>query len=208
MLRSIRSTNSLSTLSTIYLHDSKEFVDTLIGLRALSELKISHVHGKESRASLLRLLENYRLRSMAESSQLLPSLTYAVLCHCDAISDDLLLKLATFTALHRIRLCDLKNITTNGVYNVIIKLSDRLTSLELEEMDLMADKIIISLGEFKKLSYLKLESLKNVTDQGIYGLLDTINPLILKKMSVKNCANITKSCIAISKQKIKVVDHT
>ena len=206
MLRSIRNTTNLSSLSVAYLHDEEELVTRLMGLPVLSEFFLSHIHNSESRSSLIRLFEHYRLFSVPNNSRQ-PTLTYVSLRHSDAISDDLLSKLAAITSLHKVRLHSLSNVSVGGVNRMISTLSGRLTYLSLEEMDLIKDETIIAFGELKKLSHLKLKNLKNVTNQGIYELLDKVNTSTLTKLEIKDCPNVTKSCIATAKKKIKVVKH-
>ncbi|KAG2226544.1 hypothetical protein INT45_014288 [Circinella minor] len=206
MLRAIRNTTTLEIFIGAYLTNGEELVTTLKGLPILSEFSWGYINDIESRPSLFHLFEHYRLFSMTNNTQQ-PTLRYVNLHNSDAISDDLLLKVTTVKTFHKLRLGSLKNISSNGFNRMISKLDDQLTWLWVEKMDIITDNIIAALGNLKKLNYLKLISLKNVTNQGIYGLLDTVNSSILTKLVIDHCPNITKSCIATAKQRIKVVKH-
>ncbi|KAG2220582.1 hypothetical protein INT45_008763 [Circinella minor] len=206
MLRAIRNTTTLKIIDIVYLADSEGLVTTLKRLPVLSKITLAQINSIESRPSLCRLIEHYRMFSMPNDFQQ-PSLEYVDLFKSDAISDDLLSKLATIKTLDKISLCNLKNVSTKGLNSMISKLSDRLTWLRVQEMNLITDNITVSLGDLKKLWYLELEDLKNVTDQGIYGLLAKVDSSILTKLVIDNCPKITASCIATAREKIEEVEQ-
>ena len=202
MLRSIHDTTTLTDLTAVKVHDVNELVNTLINLSALSTLEISYVYSTTGRSSLIRLFKRYA--RVAEKSR--SSLTFARFQHCDTISDDVLSSLASINTLHKVCLCGLQYVSTDGINNMISKLSNQLSYLRLEEMESVTDNVIFWLGDLKKLNRIVLVNLPNVTDAGIYELLDKADTHILTKLVVESCPMITAECIAYAKQKI-IVEH-
>ena len=59
-----------------------------------------------------------------------------------------------------------------GIKQFITHLSNQLTHVQFENMVQVDDKIMMSLGDMSKLSFVKIQRLQNVTDQGIRSLVE------------------------------------
>ena len=203
MLRSIRGTATLTDLTVTDVDDLDALAKELLTLPPVSTIRMNHINGNMGKPSLTRLFEQYA-RTAQTSHQ---SLKYSALRYCNSITNDLLSALAEINTLHNIKLCGLKNVSTDGIINMVNKSSNQLTYLEFEDMGSVTDNVILVFGGFKKLNYIGLKNLRNVTGQGIHGLLDTMEPHILTKLVVKNCPKINNECIVDARQKIDVVEH-
>ncbi|KAI9243810.1 hypothetical protein BDA99DRAFT_529774 [Phascolomyces articulosus] len=206
ILHLIRYSTTLTRLHAVDVYNMECFVNTIIKLSSISELTLSYGSGAIGHPGLTRLFKNYA----AASDESRPSLKYIRLQHCPLISNVQLTALATIKSLRTIILRNLINVSTNGINTMINHLHqhEEIAYLELAEMDSINDNILVTLGNLKTFSCLKLENLKRITNQGVRGLAEKIDQSsALTHMTVVKCPKITLESIDYAKQKIYLVEH-
>ena len=137
---------------------------------------------KKNYADLSRLFQYY-----AKISAYKNSLQSIILQYCYGMRGDVLSDLARIKTLHEITLRNLHFITTPEFISVITSLADQLTFVDLLGMDPINDSILATLGGCHNLNYVKLESLKSITSQGVCDLVDSLKHNALKNLNIIKC---------------------
>ena len=175
-----------------------ELINALMDMvTPLTDLTISFPH-KITTASV-RLFENYARLSMGSQS----SLEAIKLRHFEEITDKTLTIFANIKTLQKINFEELNNVSADGLMNLIIKLEQRLTYIRLAEMEIVDDRIIDYLSGIESLIFIKLNGLKNVTDQGIRAVVDKKINLASFELEVTSCPLVTEDCIIYAKENLK-----
>ncbi|KAI7859351.1 hypothetical protein BDC45DRAFT_261528 [Circinella umbellata] len=199
----IRYSTKLETLYTINVYDMDELINALMDMvTPLTDLTISFPH--RITAEFVRLFENYaRLSKEAQ-----PSLEYIKLRHFEEITDQTLAIFGNIKTLRKINFEELNNVSADGVLNLIKQLEQRLTYVRLAEMEIVDDGMINYLSDIEGLTFMKLNGLKNVTDQGIRAVVDKKSNLMSFELEVTNCPLVTEECISYAKQNLKKFSST
>ncbi|KAI9276919.1 hypothetical protein BDA99DRAFT_121323 [Phascolomyces articulosus] len=213
LLRSIRNTTTLTKLHAINVHDVEGFVNGIFHLSSISRFSLSYTKDMVGHPSLARLLQKYATKSEESSSTPASSLTFLRFRYCTPILDDLLLIVASIKTLQELDLRGLTNISTDGINIMINKFSEhrhqQLKKVELYDMDCIRDSTLVALGQLKNLTYLHIKDLKNVSDEGISAIVETVEEgyLDLDHLCVERCPKVTQASINHAKQKINVVKY-
>ncbi|KAG2224501.1 hypothetical protein INT45_010567 [Circinella minor] len=194
----IRYSTKLETLYTINVYDMDELINALMDMvTPLTDLTISFPH--RITAEFVRLFENYARLSIEAQS----SLEYIKLRHFEEITDQTLAIFGNIKTLRKINFEELNNVSADGVLNLIKQLEQRLTYVRLAEMEIVDDGMINYLSNIEDLTFMKLNGLKNVTDQGIRAVVDKKSNLTSFELEVTNCPLVTEECISYAKQNLK-----
>ncbi|KAI9495642.1 hypothetical protein BDB00DRAFT_870189 [Zychaea mexicana] len=206
LLRSIADSASLKHLCVIAPADIVELTRTIMNLgEPLVSFEIAHVQSINGRPSLIQLFERY-----ARLSETQKSLESVIFRYCAEISDPVLSALSGIKTLSEVTLRGLAHVTTQGIHGLITKLSDQLTRIELSGMNTITDDTMLVLGNLCNIYFIVLNDLKNVTDDGVRGLINKIPQRQLSKLTItiKKCPLINDICIQHATQKVKAVYTT
>ncbi|KAI9494404.1 hypothetical protein BDB00DRAFT_871494 [Zychaea mexicana] len=201
MLQAIRNTTTLFDLTVTFAYDVNELVEAILKLPSLKIVKLSNIRQSIGSSSWITLFESY-----GDISHSRPSLQCASLQYCDGITDAELVALSGIKSLHEITLDRLLHVSANGISTLIQNLSSQLTSVQLIDMDVVDDSALVALGDLKRMTYIKLDLLDSITDQGIRRMVDKAccPTTTLTKLVVTRCDLITSACIEYASQQIKV----
>ncbi|KAI7857251.1 hypothetical protein BDC45DRAFT_502062 [Circinella umbellata] len=112
--------------------------------------------------------------------------------------------LADILTLQYLRLCDCDEITTSGMtrFSEKLSLSSSLINLELCKMDCVNDKVIRALSGINTLQHMKMMCLDNVTDQGVWDILDRSTSI--RSIDISCCFAVSAFVVDRVKQKLQV----
>ncbi|KAG2222015.1 hypothetical protein INT45_006715 [Circinella minor] len=151
LLQQIAGVETLTTLSVANVCSAKKLVNLIMNLRTPPKVLELHkiIDGSltENTISYIRLIEL-------------------------GVTDSVLSCLGQIRSLNNITFSRLQVITNDGILRFISTCSGKLSRVTFVEMYSVTNEIIIALGRFNRMSYLGLKSLRNVTDQGIRGLIE------------------------------------
>ena len=120
------------------------------------------------------------------------------------LTNPALCMLADIKTLQYLRLCDCDEITTSGMTRFSEKLSssNSLLNLELCKMDCVNDKVIRALSGISSLQHMKMMCLDNVTDQGVWDILDRSTSI--RSIDISCCFAVSAFVVDRVKQKLQV----
>ncbi|KAG2219021.1 hypothetical protein INT45_013784 [Circinella minor] len=213
--RLIRRSTTLHYLEVNTVYNINSLVTTLMSVSPVRNLGISNVqHGipATTQSSLISLFERYAQVSNSANVKSTSSLEMITLRYCNGLNDDLLTSLKNVSTLHGIWFGGLKILSSAGIKQFIINISNRLTYVQFEDMIQVKDTILTALGDMKKLTTVKLQRLQNITDQGVRKLVETKNnknsTCLLMELVIKRCPLISNQSIQFVKEKVKVVEYS
>ncbi|KAI9268002.1 hypothetical protein BDA99DRAFT_504586 [Phascolomyces articulosus] len=208
LLQSIPSTiTTLKHVTIRYSEDASDIYRMLLRLPPLETLRILSVDttGLEKQC-LVELFERYA--QLSESSHGSVSLKTVSLWHGDLVDDTVLSVLGDIKTLHHVTLWDLHSVTTQGLQDLMKKLYNQLTCIDIKAMSAVTDIVVAELGGSDTLTTIGLDGLPKVTNQGIRALIDkkVSNPK-LSSLTITNCSSVTDECIQYVKHKVDAVVH-
>ncbi|KAI8143752.1 hypothetical protein BJV82DRAFT_668195 [Fennellomyces sp. T-0311] len=120
------------------------------------------------------------------------------------LTNPALCMLADIKTLQYLRLCDCDEITTAGMARFSEKLSfsHSLKQLELCKMDCVNDKAVRALSSISSLQHMKMMCLDNVTDQGVWDILDRSTSI--RTIDISCCFAVSAFVVDRVKQKLEV----
>ncbi|KAI8137958.1 hypothetical protein BJV82DRAFT_583294 [Fennellomyces sp. T-0311] len=125
----------------------------------------------------------------------------------DLVSDDVLASLGEIRTLGIVKLIKLRRVTSDGIKTFLEKCGNQLTKLKIFAIDVSEDSVI-AIASYKRLAYMELCSLQNVTDQGIRRFIDNLSNNQLMELTVTGCPNVTEQGLRYAKKKVKVVRYS
>ncbi|KAI8145600.1 hypothetical protein BJV82DRAFT_711761 [Fennellomyces sp. T-0311] len=168
IMRAIRGVLTLKHLHVVEPFQTDPLFKAVMRLPPLTTLGITHARTKTGRSSLIQMFRTY-----AQFSATGNSLRSVQFRYCDEIDDSVLAALAGIKTLDDVTLCSLDDVTTAGINSFLEKTRDLLKNLALAEMSSITDPSLIILTGSTSLTTVELDSLPNVTDQGICDLIES-----------------------------------
>ncbi|KAI7850152.1 hypothetical protein BDC45DRAFT_539514 [Circinella umbellata] len=211
LLRSLSNSTSslanLGALNVIHINPLIHFLSKILDQQKqqqsfLQALKLynTDIHSNiTTKRNLIRLFKQY-----AKVSENGNSLRHVDIQYCHGMMDDILLALGEIKTLKTIVFTSLFDITSQGMYGFIKKLSrhQEVISISLGELNCVDDYLIASLGAIESLTELQLERLRNVTGEGIRYLIDRKGSK-LKTLILKDCFSVSQELICYAKEKLE-----
>ncbi|KAG2222013.1 hypothetical protein INT45_006713 [Circinella minor] len=208
LLQSIPDTiTTLKHVTIRYSEDASDIYRALLRLPPLETLRILSVDttGLEKQC-IIELFEQYAQLSESSCGS---SLKTVSLWHGDLVDDTVLNVLGDIKTLHHVTLWDLHSVTTQGLHDLMKKLHNQLTCIDIKAMSAVTDNVISELGGSKTLTTIGLDGLPKVTNRGIRALVDKRSTIPkLSSLTITNCSLVTEECIQYANHKIDEVART
>ncbi|KAI9265238.1 hypothetical protein BDA99DRAFT_508101 [Phascolomyces articulosus] len=208
----IRYTTTLHYLSLANVENLGKVVDVLMKLPTLETLRLSYVRTTQYSASLAQLFEKYaqnyshsdtthneKGNTCTASSR---SLKRISLRFCDEVTDQVLLALSNIPTLESLVIQSLSRVSTHAINTLLAKVSHHLTIFDASSMDKVGDDTMNVLGDMTKLTDIYLNSLNNVSDEGIRSLMHRMNHPV-STISIRSCPSVSTEMIRVAKYKLK-----
>ncbi|KAI9255066.1 hypothetical protein BDA99DRAFT_152079 [Phascolomyces articulosus] len=197
ILQLVCDSKKLKTMELDSIYNMNRLTSHLINMPPLSRLSIEWWPSNNNNTSdnntsvddrgLIQLFKKYTQLSMTSAL----SLRSISLSDCREASDNVLSILAQVKTLQEITLKSLSNITETGIMEFFKKInSQQLTYVCLHYLPLVTDTTLTILTWHDNLSYIWLDGLESITDQGLRNLIDSPPPS-LAKLDVGRCFQIS-----------------